>query len=670
MRLKILSQDEADSLYGLPRFTQKERDEYFTLSTEEKAALEQLHFHKSRLFFILQLGYFKARLMFFVFNLTEVEEDAAYIRQRYFPGLDDVDPYIAKGTRLKQQGMILELCRYRNADAAIRRTLEACAQQVATVFGKPVYVFRELMHYLVEQRVVVPGYTTMQDIVGRALAHEQRRLAGIVDEHVGLSAKAALSRLLEDTQGLHEITLLKRDPRDFSNHEIRQEMKRGEHLRELYELSQKLLPHLNISKENIRYYASLVDYYSVYRLRQLSDSILYVYLLCFIQHRYQKLHDNLIQSLLHHVRKHTGDARGAAKDLVYAARTATNDDMPKGGQILKLFTDSAIAGSTPLEEVRQKAFTVLPEARLNAVAEYLGNEAQFDETAFEWQHLDKVAHRFKLTLRPILQGIDFATYAPGDLLMEAVHFMKEASQSGKPLSAFKERDVPLRWIPEKMKRYIYENDERNRRRLLPNRYEFLLYRQLRNSMEAGDIFCHDSIRFRSMKDDLIGEEQWQSHKDKLIAEAGRYILQQPIEKHLTELKDQLEERIVEVNRRIAAGENNHFKRKGNSRWTLIYPGDSEAANHSFFDRLPQADINSILHFANQQCWFTEAFTHVLSRFGKQSLDIPALIATRLRGSRYSATMILVGLSIPAATARNSRPVSARSMLAIPLNTGG
>ena len=46
-----------------------------------------------------------------------------------------------------------------------------------------------------------------------------------------------LNRLLEDTQGLHEITLLKRDPRDFSNHEIRREVERGEQMRELYELS-------------------------------------------------------------------------------------------------------------------------------------------------------------------------------------------------------------------------------------------------------------------------------------------------------------------------------------------------------------------------------------------------------------------------------------------------
>ena len=202
---------------------------------------------------------------------------------------------------------------------------------MAAVCGKPVYVFRDLMHFLAAQRIVAPGYSTMQDIVGATLAHEQRRLAAIVHDQVGPSAQKALKRLLNDRQGLHEITLLKRDPRDFSNHEIRREVERGEQIRELYRLSQKVLPHLKISNENIKYYASLVDYYSVHRLRQLVEPVVYVYLLCFIQHRYQKLHDNLIQSLIHHVRRHGDDARAAAKEQVYDFRIAANADLPKVG---------------------------------------------------------------------------------------------------------------------------------------------------------------------------------------------------------------------------------------------------------------------------------------------------------------------------------------------------
>jgi hypothetical protein len=390
-RLTILGSAETEAIYGRPCFTQEERDEYFTLSPEEKAAMGQLHSVKSRMFFILQLGYFKARNMFFIFDPQEVEEDIRFIGGRYFPDLKDVGPDITKVTRLKQQKLILELYKYRNAEAGVRRKLRARARQAAAVCGKPIYVFRELMHFLAEQRVVAPGYSVMQNIVGGALAYEQRRLAGILDEKTGSSAKAALKRLLEEKQGLYEITLLKRDPRDFSNHEIRREVERGEQIRELYRMSQKVLPQLKISNENIKYYASLVDYYSVYKLRQLVEPVVYVYLLCFIQHRYQKLHDNLIQSLIHHARRHGDDARAAAKEQVYDFRIAANADLPKVGGILKLFTDDSVPGTAPFKEVRRKAFAMLSAARLDSMAEYLTTTARFDETAFQWEYVDKAA---------------------------------------------------------------------------------------------------------------------------------------------------------------------------------------------------------------------------------------------------------------------------------------
>ena len=91
-RLRILGDDEIEALYGRPHFTADERLEYFTLSPTEKAALEQFHSIKSRIYFMLQLGYFKSHHVFFVFDLPDVEEDARYIQAHYFPDfpLDDL----------------------------------------------------------------------------------------------------------------------------------------------------------------------------------------------------------------------------------------------------------------------------------------------------------------------------------------------------------------------------------------------------------------------------------------------------------------------------------------------------------------------------------------------------------------------------------------------------
>src|SRR5215831_14534680 len=140
-RLHILGTEELDALYGLPRFTPEERQEYFALSPPDLAALAPLHSLKSRFYGILQLGYFRARHQFFVFRLHDVEEDARYLQAFYFPTLPAsfLEWTITKATRLKQQRLILALCQYRLCNAHTRRQLQSKAQQAARVSSKPVY---------------------------------------------------------------------------------------------------------------------------------------------------------------------------------------------------------------------------------------------------------------------------------------------------------------------------------------------------------------------------------------------------------------------------------------------------------------------------------------------------------------------------------------------------
>ena len=126
-------------------------------------------------------------------------------RNRKITSLSAVD----KHTRLKQQGLILQLFDYRSCDAETRQKLAAKAQQSVSVCSKPVYIFRELMHYLSEQNIVAPGYSFMQETVGQALTYEQKRLTTIVGNHLTSSDLEALSSLLDNSEGLYEITQLK-----------------------------------------------------------------------------------------------------------------------------------------------------------------------------------------------------------------------------------------------------------------------------------------------------------------------------------------------------------------------------------------------------------------------------------------------------------------------------
>ena len=138
-RLRILGDDEIETIYGRPRFSHEERIEYFSLSPIETAALGRLGSIKSRIYFILQLGYFKARRLFFAFGIQETFEDARYIQERYFPDFQLSEFGITNATRLSQQRLILSLCNYRSCDAEERRKLETKARQSAMICSKPIY---------------------------------------------------------------------------------------------------------------------------------------------------------------------------------------------------------------------------------------------------------------------------------------------------------------------------------------------------------------------------------------------------------------------------------------------------------------------------------------------------------------------------------------------------
>ncbi len=209
-RLRILGDDEIEAIYRRPRFTPEERIQYFSLSQKERELLVELRSVKSQAYFVLQLGYFKAKHLFFTFDLDEVEPDMQFVLSQHFnnrkiTNLSAVD----KHTRLKQQRLILQLFDYRSFDAETRQKLAAKAQQSASVCSKPIYIFRELMHYLSEQNIVAPGYSFMQDTVGQALTYEQKRLTTIVGNHLKPSDVETLRSLLDNSEGLYEITQLK-----------------------------------------------------------------------------------------------------------------------------------------------------------------------------------------------------------------------------------------------------------------------------------------------------------------------------------------------------------------------------------------------------------------------------------------------------------------------------
>ena len=635
-RLKILTNNEIQELYGLPHFFQDEREKYFYLNPLEMEELSNLRSKSSKVYFILQLGYFKAKKMFFIFSQQEVKEDIEYILQQYFPDTDESQKIeVSHTTRLTQQSRIMNLYNYKYCAEETKKNLQKKANYLATVCPKPIYILRELVTYLDNNRIIILGYSVMQIIVGKAVINERKRLVTLIKEHISKEIQLYLEKFFTAEQGRYEVTIIKKEPKSFKWKEIKREVSKKTVLKPLYEFAHDFLPRLSISNENIKYYASLVEYYTVYKLKRMAPQLVYIYLLCFIFNRYQKISNNLLNSLIYNSRNNKKEAKVAAKETVYKHKIEAHEDLKKASKVVDLFMDEKISNKTEFGEVKQTAFGYLGKDKFPSVINYMA-KASFDETEYEWDHYKKISLSFKKNLRPAFLNIDVESQTKNDNLMRAVEFLKSALHQNKSLSQFKLDDFPQKFIPKKLKKYLYETERtvvngktRIIKRLDVDKYEFLIYQSLTNSLESGDIYCRDSTQFRSLEDELIDKKHWEKNKDKILEELGYPRLKKPIEETILQLEEELENKIVNVNKRIREGQNNHVKITGkgdNIKWSLPYKKPEDTENHSFYSHLPQIGIGDVLRFVNEQCGFFEAFTHILGRYIKSEADNHNIIA--------------------------------------------
>jgi Domain of unknown function (DUF4158) len=91
-RLTILSEAEQAALYELPDFDDEQRLEYLNLTAEEQVLMQHRSHLSDKIYCALQIGYFKAKQLFFRFTWEEAEEDTAFILQQYFPDQDNFIP--------------------------------------------------------------------------------------------------------------------------------------------------------------------------------------------------------------------------------------------------------------------------------------------------------------------------------------------------------------------------------------------------------------------------------------------------------------------------------------------------------------------------------------------------------------------------------------------------
>ncbi len=619
-RIYILNDQEIDSLYGLPHFSADEREIFFSLNESESKVLAEITSISTKIHFILCLGCFKAKQRLFQYDYSSINLDVKFIILKYFPNMKISKYFLSNADKASNNKRILELCSFKEFNANIKKSVIEYLISLARRLICHITIFSELVSYLSTRNIILPPYSTLQDLVSLAINIEERRLKNIIEKELTRELDLHLDNMLTQDENLGLLSF-KKIPKDFKYRALKAEINKGETFRPVYFFAKQFLKKLEISEYNIRYYALVAERYNIAQLKKLKHTTTKLYLLCYIYYRYQQINDNILVCYNYYTDKFEKESKLYVMQKLLEHSKSYQENLPKVSKLLRFI------GNENMEAMERSVFyqliyEILPKQDYYPTADYLDG-ISFDEKQVKWDYYSSVSNKIKKYYRPMFKHLDFDYEKQDMAIVSAIKFLKEEFNKSKVLLNMNSTALPIGFISKKDRKYLkFEKD--GRITYEPSKYEIYTYFALSKVINKGKVYCNESVKHKSLKSDLISDEIWVK-KDELLKSLGYPRIEATAKDRLKELAELLHDKILRVNERIASNENKYFKKDGNE-WFLEYPSIGEEINHKFFHKIQKKSIVDVIHFVNRQTNFSDAFTHIRTKHAKQKPEDNYIIA--------------------------------------------
>ncbi|HCB1913183.1 TPA: Tn3 family transposase, partial [Citrobacter amalonaticus] len=622
-RIQLLSNAEVEELYSRPEFNVHEQRLYFTLTQSERDALTQFSNTKTRIFFILQLGYFKARQQFFSFLLEDVSNDVQFIANVYYKNslTTSFTGRISRDYVRIQRQVILSLFDYCSWTSDLVSDIQSHITNLLRYYPKGHSAFRQLLVYFDRQKIIIPSYTTFQDIFTRAFSDEDKRLKAVI-ESVPEAIGEQLTALIDRDDGITSLNIIRADQKDFQYTAVKTEVDKALRLGDLYIFTKGFIPSLNLSKNAVRYYADITEQYTASRLRRLSKHQQWLHTLSFVHHRYQQIMDNLIVSFSYHTRAIMDAGKIYASMAHMEHSSAVVTDFPKLAKFLKWFPTRNLE-LTP-DELNNIAYSMLPREQFSAMAQFLEGKS-FDKKAALWEYYGKSSRIFSLYLRPVLTSVVFEYYKADSYIGGLISVLKSHYVSGKGPSDLKICDDLGFTVPKSMTRYLKRKSTDTH--IDPYLFEFFVYQKIYHEIDRGRLYCNDSVSFCDIDTDLI-DDALVDDVEKISADFGYPKIPVYCDQRLDNALQELNNAWERTTRNIDSSNNPGFNiwetKTGQQCWSLLYDS-TEKLDDAFFKKLPKVEIANIVMSIGEHIGMWGGFTHIKDRYIKRKKPLPLTI---------------------------------------------
>jgi len=629
-QLAVLSEAEKAAFYECPDFNEEQRLEHFTLTDEELLIVLKRKDLSARIHCIFQIAYFKAVKLFFKVTWDKVDPgDLQFILQHYFPEQSFQPKEITSYEYYTQCNAITDFFGYHMWSQEYQELLYTYSSAMIQRDIQPQFVALTLLSYLTEQKIIRPGYTTLQTLVSTITNEERKRLALILNESLIPEEKQALQQLLVDEGSLSKLAAIQQDAKNFKFRMMSYERDKWKTLKLLYQIMQRLMPALKLSQKKIQYYADLAEYYTVYDLRRrLKTEQAYLYLLCYIYRRYREINDNLITAFGFHFKQFNNSIKKKADDKFFEKIVSQHnealDESFTMKQLAAFWVDDSWSDDVRFGDVRENVFSTIISRETLKSKITSSRKKSPQEMDFYWKEIDRIGRKMTIHLRPLVMMLDLSSQDPDNPWLLAVAWLKELFTKNKQMGHLAIADCPKGTVPARNKSYLGQSE--NPLLIHATRYEFWVYRQIFNQWKTGHIFLEDSFLYRSLNQELVSLKE----KEALVKALKIPAFDKPIEKQLDALSKELKSLWIRFNKALKKGELSHLRYDDKDQTVHMQKANFTRENklkHQFYEQLPLRDMSDVLRFVNEKCQFFGAFTHIQRRYAKFPANEEHLIGT-------------------------------------------
>jgi TnpA family transposase len=618
-RISILTKSEVNELYQVPSFNSVERAEYFALDINFRKEINKIINKASRVYLILIIGYFRYKPVLPEFTSKEVKNDIKYIIQTYYKNENpNLNINIPKSTRARLIKRMLSTLGFEQLTPSVKNELTGRLNDVATICMEPKYIFDELLAFLGQRRIALPGYSTVQKLVSEALNFERKRTLNILSKRMTPVTAQQITSILHDEGKLNSIRGYNSGARDFSVSEIESELNAHSIINSIYYEIKDTISALCISQGNMEYYTTIVKHSTTFKLKRHPKWQGILYLSCYLYFRYREINDKIITAFRYLVKKHKDASVISAKAQATEEIDLINKKLKFASEVFNFFIDGSIDDSIPFGDIRKKVFAVISKDDMHLVSKFF-DKNKIDVIEYQWQYIESNHLKVANSIRKLFMAIDIVYDNEKSVIGQQIDAARDDLKGKGKLEAKDQRI-----IRPSEKSYIVKEGEVN-----AQRFEFHMYSRISNHLENGLFYASESEQNKRLEDDLIECEDWDKNKSTLIEKTGLERLIKPIKQTLADLESSFNEKLERVSISINSDANEFVKKQPQSnrlQWSLASKKWKTSIDNPVYTQITNTGIIEVMKYVNNETGFLSVFNAVSSRKNNLEADENDLLA--------------------------------------------